>query len=359
MSPSLPRTTRAAVLAESRQPLIVDEIELPEQLEAGQVLVELYYSGICGSQIGEIDAIKGEDKYLPHLLGHEGVGRVLAIGPGVRHLKPAQTVVLHWRKGLGIEAAPAIYRWRGQPLNAGWVTTFNRHAVVSENRCTPIPADFELKLAPLFGCAITTALGVLQNNARIKIGESVVILGAGGVGLNMVQGAEMLTAHPIVAVDLYDNKLALARQLGATHTINSRDLDSAALEQALRDILGPAGADVVIDNTGVPALIAMAYRLSKHQGRTILVGVPAAGNEVTLFSLPLHFGKVLTGSHGGDAEPDSEIPRYITLCRQGKLRLKELITAEFAFADINQALAGMRDGSIAGRCLLDFGTAPA
>ncbi|PIQ25953.1 dehydrogenase [bacterium (Candidatus Blackallbacteria) CG17_big_fil_post_rev_8_21_14_2_50_48_46] len=352
------KLTQAAILAESRKPLIVDEIHLPETLEAGQVLVELFYSGICGSQIGEIDAVKGEDKYLPHLLGHEGVGKVLEIGPGVRHVKPGETVVLHWRKGLGIEAQPAVYQWRGKPLNAGWVTTFNRHAIVAENRCTPIPADFDLELAPLFGCAVTTALGVLQNNAQLKIGESVVILGAGGVGLNMIQGAEMMTAYPIVAVDLYDHRLELARQLGATHTINSRELSPDALAEQLRAIVGPAGADVVIDNTGMPGLIEMAYNLSKNQGRTILVGVPKAGNNISVFSLKLHFGKVLTGSHGGDAEPHLEIPRYLELCKQGKLKLKALISQHYSLEQINEAIADMREGRSAGRCLIYMGDTP-
>jgi len=344
------QTTRAAILTESRQPLVIDEITLPDHLEAGQVLVEIDYSGICGSQIGEIDAVKGPDHYLPHLLGHEGVGKVLETGPGVKHVKPGETVVLHWRKGLGIDAAPAAYLWRGQRLNAGWVTTFNRHAIVSENRCTPISADFDAQLAPLFGCAVTTALGVLQNNAQLKIGESVVILGAGGVGLNMVQGASLMSASDIIAVDLFDNRLALAKKLGATHTINSRDCD---LESELKQILGPAGADVIIDNTGVPALIELAYRLT-HQthGRVILVGVPRAGQEVSLYSLRLHFGKRMSGSHGGDAEPHLDIPRYAKLCQQGKLNLKELITDHYSFAQINDAITDMREGKTAGRCLI-------
>lgn len=346
------QTTRAAILAQSGLPLIIDEIQLPTELQAGHVLVKLEYSGICGSQIGEIDAGKGEDKYLPHLLGHEGVGQVLAIGPGVRHLEPGQTVVLHWRKGLGIDAAPAQYQWQSQRLNAGWVTTFNQHAIVSENRCTPIPDDFDRTLAPLFGCAVTTALGVLQNNAQLKIGESIVIIGSGGVGLHMIQGAAMMTANPIVAVDRYAHKLELARQLGATHTINSSECD---LQTELRRLLGPQGADVIVDNTGLPPIIEMAYQLTHpHRGRTILVGVPKAGQQISIYSLQLHFGKILTGSHGGDAQPDIEIPRYLSLCQQGKLNLKALITDHFDFNDINQAIARMRDGSITGRALIHF-----
>src|SRR6267143_214934 len=151
-----PKTTRAAILTELGRPLALAEIRLPERLEAGQVLVHVHCSGICGSQLGEIDGAKGEDKFLPHLLGHEGSGKVLETGPGVRHVKPGDSVVLHWRKGRGIESATPAYDWDGRKVNAGWVTTFNEYGVVSENRLTAIPGDIDPELAALFGCAVTT-----------------------------------------------------------------------------------------------------------------------------------------------------------------------------------------------------------
>jgi S-(hydroxymethyl)glutathione dehydrogenase/alcohol dehydrogenase len=338
----------AAILAETGAPLILDEVELPEHLQAGQVLVKIDYSGICGSQIGEIDAVKGPDRFLPHLLGHEGAGTVLEIGPGVTCVQPGQTVVLHWREGRGIAARPPVYRWRGQTLNAGWVTTFNTHAIVSENRLTPIPHDFPRDLAPLFGCAVTTGLGVVQNNAQLKIGESIVIFGAGGVGLSMIQAARLTTAHPIIGVDLHPAKLAMAQRLGADLTLNARDPD---WEQQLQAAL-PEGADVVIENTGLPAMIERAYRLSKPQGRVILVGVPRAGAQISIYSLPLHFGKVLTGSHGGDARPDRDIPICLALINAGKMDLKPLMTDILPFSAINQALTRLRNGEITGRCVL-------
>src|SRR5687768_18461473 len=129
---SLTGAMKAAVLTELRKPLVVAEVRLPDRLEAGQVLVRVKVSGICGSQLGEIDGAKGEDKFLPHLLGHEGSGVVMDTGPGVRHAKAGDKVVLHWRKGMGIESAVPAYSWAGKKVNAGWITTFNRHAVVSE-----------------------------------------------------------------------------------------------------------------------------------------------------------------------------------------------------------------------------------
>jgi len=342
---------KAAILVEQRQPLVVAEIELPERLDVGQVLVRIRTSGICGSQLGEIDGVKGPDRFLPHLLGHEGAGTVVAVGPGVRHVRPDDTVVLHWRPGLGIEAAPPTYRWEGRTVNAGWVTTFNEWAVVSENRVTPILTDSDLDVASLFGCAVTTGFGVVVNNARLRIGESVVVYGAGGVGLNIVQAAALSSAYPVIAVDLHDNRLKLARSLGATHTINARTEDARA---RIGEILGASGPDVFIDNTGVPEVIQAGYEITRSQGRVVLVGVPKKGANIDIYSLPLHFGKILTGSHGGETVPQTDIPRYQALYRHGRLRLGELITHRFPLTEINTAIAGMRDGSIAGRCLIEM-----
>lgn len=347
----IPKTMKAAILVEQRKPLVIAEIELPQTLDVGQVLVKVHYSGICGSQLGEIDGAKGEDKFLPHLLGHEGSGTVIETGPGVRHVKAGDKVVLHWRKGLGIEPAPPKYKWNGKTVNAGWVTTFNEYAIVAENRITPIPADSDMEVAALFGCAVTTGFGVVVNNARVKIGESVVVFGAGGVGLNIVQAAAMVSAWPVIAVDLHDNRLELARQMGATHLINSKKCDA---RQAILDIVGSAGVDAFIDNTGQPAIIEMGYQLVKPQGRATLVGVPRKGNNINIHSLPLHFGKGLSGSHGGEAVPEADIPRYQSMFGAGRLRLRELITEIHDLDDINTAIQGMRDGSLAGRCLLRF-----
>jgi S-(hydroxymethyl)glutathione dehydrogenase / alcohol dehydrogenase len=314
------------------------------------VLVRVLHTTICGAQINEIDAVKGPDKFLPHLLGHEASAEVLAIGPGVMHVKPGDTVVLHWRPSQGIQCRPPAYRWRGAHLNAGWVTTFNSHAVVSENRMTVIPADFDLRVAPLFGCAVTTAAGVVNNDAHVKIGESVVIFGVGGVGLNLVQFAELAGAHPIVAIDLLDHKLAMARERGATHCINSTGMTDLA--DKIRAIVGPRGPDKVLETTGVKSVIELAYDLTHADGTCVLVGVP--NEKVTIYTLPIHFNKVLTGSHGGDAVPHVDIPRIIRLARAGKITFDGIITHEFPFDRINDALDLVRSGT-AGRVLVNVG----
>ena len=344
-------TTTAAILYAQKQPLIVDVIEMPHQLDVGQVLVEIRVSGICGSQLGEIAGVKGPDRYLPHLMGHEGFATVLEIGPGVKHVQPGDSVVLHWRPGSGIQADPPTYRWRGKELNAGWVTTFNRHAVVSENRCTRVPKDTNPDAAALFGCAVTTGFGVVENNACVRMGEAVVVFGAGGIGLNIIQAAALLSASVIIAVDLFDSRLHLARQLGATHTINSSCEDAEAGIQAA---LSGQPLDVFIDNTGLPNVIEQGYRLTHSQGRVILVGVPRQGNKAAFHTLPLHFGKVLTGSHGGESKPAEDIPRYLRLLRQGRLELDRVVSARYSLEEINTAIDAMRDGSTAGRVMIDL-----
>ena len=192
--------------------------------------------------MGEIDGVKGVDRYLPHLLGHEEVARVLEVGPGVSQVQSGDTVVLlaPWCK---IQQVPT-YRWRGQVLNmAGFCS---RHSVVSENRCTKVPADTDPEVASLFGCAVTTGFGVIENNARLKMGESVVVFGAGGVGLNIVQAASLVSASQIIAVDRYDSRLRLAKQFGASHCVNSVYEDP---EIAIKRSLNGQDLDVFIDNT--------------------------------------------------------------------------------------------------------------
>lgn len=345
----MPKTMKAAVLTELKAPLVIAELTLPETLAVGQVLVKIHFSGICGSQLGEIDGAKGEDKFLPHLLGHEASGVVIAVGLGVKHVKVNDKVVLHWRKGLGIESETPHFNWDGRKVNAGWITTFNEYAIVSENRVTAIPDDSDMEVAALFGCAVTTGFGVVENNAKVRIGESVVVFGAGGIGLNIVQAAALVSAYPIIAVDVHHNKLELARQMGATHVIDSSTVDA---RQAVIDIVGNAGVDVFIDNTGQPAIIEMGYQIAKPQGRVALVGVPRKGNNINIYSLPLHFGKGLSGSHGGEAIPQTDIPRYHNLFRASRIRLRELITDRFTLDQVNEAIAGMRTGKVGGRCLI-------
>lgn len=325
---------KAAILTELNAPLVVDDIDVPE-LGVGQVLVQMRYASICGAQLGEIAGKKGPDKYLPHLLGHEGVGTVIAIGAGVTTKAVGDRVILHWRPSEGIAARGAIYQWNGQSVSAGPMACFAEQCVVSENRLTLLPDGIDERVAPLFGCALTTAYGVVTNDAALKPGQSVLIFGAGGVGLSLVQMATLVNAHPICVIDPIPLKVSAALELGAS-----------VLEDRLYD--------VVFDTTGLADMIERAYAMTMPQGRTILIGVPRHDDPITIHSLPLHFGKVLTGSQGGDCKPHEDIPRLAALVRAGKLNLDGLITHEYSFDCINDALDLVRSGA-AGRVVLRMG----
>ncbi len=339
---------KAAILEKLNAPIVVDELQVPD-LECGQVLVKVHCSGICGAQLGEIAGNKGEDKYLPHLLGHEGGGVVVEIGPGVTHVQRDDHVVMHWRKGMGIDAMPPRYKRGDGVVGGGWVTTFNEYAVVSENRLTAIEKDISFEVAALMGCAVTTSLGLINNEAQLKIGQSIAVVGCGGVGLNVIQGAAIVAADPIIAIDIYDHKLDMAKKFGATHLIN---LNRTTLREEIPKIAGATGVDVCVECTGQVKLMEQAYAVTAPRGRMILVGQPHYDQDLTIHSMLQHFrGKALMDSEGGMTDPSVDIPRYLNLYRQDKLKLDDLITHRFPLNEVNDALDKVRNGD-AGRCML-------
>ena len=340
---------KAVVLVAQNAPLVVADVDIPE-LDVGQVLVKMAYSGICGKQLEEISGKRGHDPYIPHLLGHEGSGTVEETGPGVRKVKTGDPVVLHWMKGSGIDSAPPRFNWDGAQVSAGWVTTFSEYAVVSENRVTPIPRSAPLDLASLLGCAVTTGLGIAFNNLDLKPGQSIAVFGVGGVGLNVIQGAALVNAYPIVAIDIYAQKLEQALEFGATHTINSSAADAHSV---LMDLSDNKGMDAVVDVTGIAQVRQTAYDSTSNTGSTVFAGVPHHEERITIDSFPLHFGRRVVGSHGGDTKPDVDIPRYLALHERGRLKLSEQITHRFPLDQINQAIEVVRSGE-AGRCLVSM-----
>ena len=337
---------KSAILVENKKPLVLTDIDLPKDLDFGQVLVKVCYSGLCGAQINEIDAVKGSDKFLPHLLGHEGSGIVEKTGEGVTTTKPGDHVVLHWRKGSGVQSPLPKYSWNGKHINAGWVTTFNEKAIVSENRMTVIPKDFDLRTAALFGCAVTTGFGVVNNDAKVKVGQSVLIFGIGGIGLNIAYASSMISAYPIIGIDVHESKINMGKKFGLTHGIIA---DSKNLKNEIHSIMGDKGPDVTFETTGNARIMEKAYELTPNDGKTIFVGVP--NDKISIYSLPLAFDKKLIASHGGNSVPDKDIPRYIRLIKNKKMSLENLITNEFALSEINKAIDLFRSGK-AGRIIL-------
>ena len=334
--------TPAAILVAQHAPLVIDEVEVP-RLQRGQVLVEIHSTRVCGSQLGEIDGVKGPDKFLPHLLGHEAGGVVLEIARDVTHVAPGDRVVCHWRPGAGIEAGGSVYDWNGQSVNAGPVTTFQRVAVLSENRLTKVPPDTGFELCCLLADTLTTGFGIIQNDAAVRPGESVVVFGVGGIGLGVVLAAKLAGANPVIGIDLHDHKLDRAARHGLTHRINAQKENAA---DRVREILaGPA--DVTIDGTGNPIAIETAYELTRLRGgRCVLFGVMPHDQRVSLHTLPLHFGRRLVGSEGGQSRPESDIPRLLAMHAAGTLDVSGFISHRAPLSEINPLITAMRCGEV-------------
>jgi S-(hydroxymethyl)glutathione dehydrogenase/alcohol dehydrogenase len=336
----------AAVLVGQNEPLEIVELPLPS-LDVGQVLVKMQASGVCGRQIDEWLGKRGRDAFIPHLLGHEGVGLVETIGPGVTKVAAGDRVVLHWTKGSGIDSRPPRYQRGVGTISAGWVTTFSTYTIASENRVTPIAADIPDGVAALLGCAVTTGLGIAWNDASLRPGQSIAVFGAGGIGINVVMGAALVNAHPIVAIDVTDEKLSRALGFGATTGVRG---DGPDLLARLNE-LAPGGFDVCVDTTGNVAVSNVAYEATSSVGLMVSAGVQAAGVKIELDSYPLNMGRKLVGSHGGNTNPDRDIPRAVSLYRLGKLNLDDQITHTFPLDRINDAMQMVSRGEV-GRCIV-------
>jgi S-(hydroxymethyl)glutathione dehydrogenase / alcohol dehydrogenase len=329
-------------LVEQRRPLVIDEVEVPA-LKRGQVLVEIHATRVCGSQIGEIDGVKGPDRFLPHLLGHEAGAIVLEIGPDVTHVAPDDRVVCHWRPGAGIDAGGSVYKWNGREVNAGPITTFQKYAVISENRLTKVPPDTDFDLCCLLADTLTTGFGIINNDAKVKPGESVVIFGVGGIGLGVVLGAKLAGANPIIGIDVHAHKLAKAAQHGLTHAI---DGCRENVPEKVSKILGGL-ADVVIDGTGNPAVIESAYELTRLRGgRCVLFGVLPHDKKISIQTLALHFGRTLTGSEGGQSRPHEDIPRILSQLAAGAYEPSDFINRRGSLAKLEDVIADMRKGDV-------------
>ena len=333
---------KAAILETLGKPLIVDEIEIPAP-GLGQVLVRVHCSGICGTQIEEISA--NRDRHLPHLLGHEGAGVVEATGEGVTTVKVGDHVVMHWRKGRGIESDFPKYIWGQQTVGGGLITTFNEYALLSENRLTAIDKDIPFDIAALMGCAVTTGLGVAFKEADIQPGKSIAVIGCGGIGLSIIQGASLLSAWPIYAFDIHDGKLDMAKHFGATTAWNIR-----------KEPLAFGNVDVVVDCTGEVDIIEKGLEITAPKGRMILVGLPHGkqNSTIQIHNMRQHFtGKKIIFSEGGSTDPNADIPIYLRMHKAGMLKLNELITHRYPLHKINDALDTLRKGEC-GRCVVEM-----
>jgi S-(hydroxymethyl)glutathione dehydrogenase / alcohol dehydrogenase len=334
--------TLAAVLVEPGRPLELADLEVPA-LQPGQVLVELLYSGVCQTQVGEWLGWRGPDRFLPHCLGHEGCGRVLDVGAGVSRCQPGEEVILSWIKAAGFDVSGSIYCWGDRKVNAGGVTTFSKHAVVSENRVSLLPTGVSHRAAALIGCAVATGFGAVVNTAGHQPGQSVVVFGVGGIGLCAVAAAAARGASRIAAVDQRLQRLEIARRLGATDVV---DVSTSDPISALKTIC-PHGWDIAIEATGRPGVMQIALSAVRPRGGSaVVVGNARFGESLTVDPMEFNLGKRLLGTWGGDTNPDRDFPKYCEWIATGMTAVELLLDGEYGLAQTTLALEDLH----AGRC---------
>lgn len=334
---------RAAILTQHNAPLTLADVE-PCPLQPGQVLVRMLVTGICGAQLAEIRGEKDERAPMPRLIGHEGCAIVEEVGPGVTKVAKGNKVVCHWRKSSGMESDFPRYRYDGLEISSGRIATFAEFAILSENRITRVPDETPNELCALLGCGLSTALGVMENEAKLKAGDSVLIVGCGGVGLSLIRVAKMMGASEVVASDTNEGKFAkFARAAGSDYEFHPTRFN------------GIERFDVIVDTSGNPEAIALTIKLLAPNGRFVMVGQPRPGAQFIVESARHMFdgeGKTIKATQGGQFDPDKDIPRYVAAQRSGALNIAGLVTHRFPLSEINQAIGVVRDGN-AGRVMIE------
>ena len=340
----LPLHSKAAILTEQKKPLIVGDIDLPKTLAYGQVFVKVHYSGICGSQIGEIDGVKGEDKYLPHLLGHEGYGKVVNTAADVTKVSADDWVILGWIKGEGLNADGAKYKLGDKIINSGGVTTFSTYTIVSENRIVPLPKGLPRDISVLFGCALPTGAGIVLNQIKPKKNSSIAFIGLGGIGLSGLMATKAFECKNIIAVDVSDEKLKLAKEFGATHIINASTSD---VLKEINNITDGMGVDYSVDAGGKVETIELAFEaIKKNGGLSIFASHPEVGKKISIDPFDLISGKNIKGSWGGASRPDKDIPLLAGLYNKGMMPLEKLVTKSYKLDEINIALDDLKNSKV-------------
>lgn len=364
---------KAAVLFAVGQRLQIRDVEV-QAPRAGEVLVRMAAGGICHS---DLHAMTGHlVASLPAILGHEGSGIVADVGPGVTSVKAGDHVIPLWRLSCGTceycsDGRPALcpegtqIRMTGRLLDGSTrftldgqeikhfagVSSFAEYSVIPARAVLKIPEDFPLDRAALLGCAVITGVGAVFNCARVRPGSSVAVFGAGGIGLNVIQGAAIAGAEKIIAVDILPNKLEFARQFGATHTINGSTANAVEQIRALTD---GKGVEYAFEAIGLPATMRQAYDSLRKRGMAVVVGVTPMTAEVSVPVMSLVYEeRILTGSVYGSSRPAIDIPKLIALYRSGKLKLDELLTRRYPFAQINEAYDALERGEVA-RSIVTF-----
>jgi S-(hydroxymethyl)mycothiol dehydrogenase len=348
---------RAVVARSKGAPVSVETILVPDP-GPGEALVRVQACGVCHTDLHYREGAIGDD--FPFLLGHEAAGVVEAVGEDVTDVVPGDFVILNWRAVCGRCRACR----RGQPwycfdthnarqkmtLKDGTelapalgIGAFAEKTLVAAGQCTKVP-QVRPEAAGLLGCGLMAGLGAALNTAPVSRGQSVAVIGCGGVGDAAIAGARLAGAARIIAVDIDDRKLALAETFGATHTVNSRDTDPVT---AIRELTGGHGADVVIDAVGRPETYQQAFYARDLAGTVVLVGVPTPDMKLELPLLDV-FGRggALKSSWYGDCLPSRDFPMLVDLYRQGRLDLDAFVTETINLDEVEKAFEKMHSGEV-------------
>lgn len=336
--------TTAAILAKINSPLAIEEISISDRLESGQVLIQMESAAICGSQIGEIKGVKGTDKYLPHLLGHEGIAIVLRTAKDVTKVSEGDRVAVHWMKGAGIDAKPANYSsFNFSRINSGAIAVFAEKSIISENRITKIGSEYKSSIFSTLGCGLLTSYGVLTRNLDIlnKKGN-LLILGFGGVGQLIYLIGSIISEASFSVLDRNTHSLELAKSWGISNIFSN--LDDIPEDEY----------DFIIDTTGNVISIEKGYACLSQIGHLVLLGVTPVGQRIRIDPMPLHFGKVITGSFGGNANPEIDIPKIQELVNSNLGHFDKYKFKNFKLSEINTAILELENNPNFSRALIDF-----
>lgn len=356
---------KAAVLYERKAPVKVEAVDL-DPPRAGEVLVKVVANGVCHSDYSVIHGVVPLP--LPVVLGHEGAGIVEEVGSGVTLAKPGDHVVLsaipycgqcyYCSLGEFVQCDnTAVVMGRGTMPDGTCrlckngtalhhmvgLSSMAEYAVVAERACIRIPSEIPLQSACLVGCGVMTGVGAAINTANVGAGSSAVVIGCGGVGVNVIQGCVLAGAATIIAVDLLDNKLEAAAQFGATHTINPQRQD---VLKTVRSLTDGRGADYAFEVIGLGKTIEMAYACVRRRGMAVVVGAAAREDRVTLPAASFLSEKILKGSAYGSSRPRVDLPRLIDLYVKKKLKLDELVTHTYSLDEVNEAMTALEKGEV-------------
>ena len=366
---------RAAVLYEPKTRISVENVDIQKPKD-GEVLVRMAAAGICHSDLHVVDGYVPAP--FPVVMGHEGAGIVEEVGGGVTTAQVGDHVILVWRPACGTcyfcqRGRPGLcefgtkMRWRGTLADGtsrlsigdkvihhfGCVSTYGEYSVVPQQGLVPIRKDIPLDVAALVGCGVMTGVGAVINGAKVEPGASVLVVGCGGVGLNVIQGAALAGAERIIASDIVPSKLKMAREFGATHTLDAKEV--ASTPEAVKELTEGRGADYAFEVIGNPVTQLICYESVRRGGEAMLVGLAPTGTQLSIpVSNMVLEEKKLTSTMYGTCQPHLDVPRILNLYMAGKLKLDELISRRIDISEVNEAFESLTRGEVA-RQVIAFG----